>query len=57
MITVRGCKVYFRGKDATVFKAAAKSLGLSPQNLLTGTLWEKIMQYARDGVFLKENKK
>ena len=53
MINVRGNKVYFTGKDAVRFKAAAKELGLTVQDTLTGLLWEKIMSLAREGLFLR----
>jgi hypothetical protein len=56
MIKVKGHKVYFTGKDAKTFKEAADSLGLSTQDLLTGCLWEKIMQEARNGTFKKAKK-
>ena len=45
-------RVIFTGKDRTQFLAAAEGLGLSPQELLTGCLWEHIMRKAREGMFL-----
>lgn len=53
MITVRGRKVYFKGKDAKLMKGLAKDLGMSPQHTFTGLLWEHIMRLARQGVFRK----
>jgi len=51
MIKVKGRKVIFTGKHAALWAAASKELGLSPQELLTGCLWEYIMQLAREGAF------
>jgi hypothetical protein len=56
MITVRGNKVCFKGKDAEQFKKLAANLGLSEQDAFTGMLWERIMQLARQGIFLKQKK-
>jgi hypothetical protein len=51
MITVRGRKVSFSGKDAVKFQKIADDLGMSAEDALTGMLWEKIMQEARAGIF------
>lgn len=56
MITVRGKKVYFKGKDAKRMKQLAKDLGMSVQSAFTGLLWEQIMRFARQGVFKRRNK-
>jgi hypothetical protein len=53
MITVKGLKVIFTGKDAKQFKSMAKQLGLTPQEALTGLLWEKVIDEARKGAFVK----
>lgn len=56
MITVRGKKVTFTGKDRKRMETIAKDLGLNVQTAFTGMLWEHIMRVARWGLF-KRNKK
>jgi len=53
MITVRGRRVYFKGKDEKMMKEMAANLGMSEQDAFTGLLWEHIMRLAREGVFKK----
>jgi hypothetical protein len=56
MITVKGLRVCFKGKDAANMRKIAASLGLSEQTALTGLLWEHVMWLARQGVFKKAKK-
>lgn len=56
-IKVKGRIVTFTGKDALFMTKEAKELGLSEQALFTGLLWEAVMRYARNGVFLEKIKK
>ncbi len=56
MIKVKGNKVTFTENHALNFMAIAKDLGLTPQDLLTGLLWENIMRLAREGVFKRGKK-
>jgi hypothetical protein len=57
MIKVKGNKVVLTGKDCTELSKAAKRVGLTVQNLLTGLLWCKIMELAKQGAFLEKTKK
>lgn len=53
---IKDNKVRFTGKDKKDFLKIAKDLGLSPQDTLTGMLWELIMREARNGKFKKGKK-
>jgi len=39
-----------------VVKKEAKQLGISPQEVFTGCLWETVMRIAREGAFLDKTK-
>ena len=56
MITVKGKRAIFTGKDEKMLKAEAKRLGLSIQTCFSGMMWEYLMREARKGTF-KNGKK